>query len=202
MTNGTTKARILDRAYQLAGLYGLQALTIGQLADEMGMSKAGIYGHFGSKEALQLQVIRYARALFWRNVVEPAEAAPDGVPRLWAITSTLVSYSADTGLHGGDFWITVFHEYASRSGPVRDAVEATMNEWMRRLEDLVSCGIELGQLRPCDPVQLAFEIQALFSAGGQQFRLCHDLKAPERGKAGILHRLKQLRGPAFPALTG
>ena len=132
MANGTTKARILDRAYQLAGLYGLEALTLGQLADEMGMSKAGIYGHFGCKQALQLQLIQHARALFLRDVIEPAEAAPDGVPRLWAMCTTLVSYSAETGLHGGDFWVTVFHEYASRSGPVRDAVEATMNDWMLR----------------------------------------------------------------------
>jgi len=63
---------------------------------------------------------------------------------------------------------------------VRDAVEATMNDWMRRLETLISFGIERGQLRPCDPAQLAFEIQALFNAGGHQYRLCHDPKAPER----------------------
>ena len=201
MANGTTKTRILDRAYQIAALYGLEALTIGRLADEMGMSKAGIYGHFGSKEALQLELIGHARALFWRNVIEPAQAEPDGVPRLWAMCDTLVSYTAETGLYGGDFWVTVFHEYASRSGPVRDAVEATMNDWMRRLETLISFGIERGQLRPCDPAQLAFEIQALFNAGGHQYRLCHDLKAPERGKAAILYRLEQLRGPGFPALT-
>jgi AcrR family transcriptional regulator len=200
VANRTTKPRILDRAHQIAALYGLEALTIGRLADEMEMSKAGIYGHFGSKEALQLELIEHARAMFWRNVIEPAQAEPDGVPRLWAMCNTLVSYTADTGLYGGDFWVTVFHEYASRSGPVRDAVEATMNDWMRRLETLISSGIERGQLKPCDPAQLAFEIQALFNAGGQQYRLCHDLKAPERGKAAILYRLEQLRGPAFPAL--
>jgi AcrR family transcriptional regulator len=199
--NATTKARILERAYQLAGLYGLEALTIGQLADEMGMSKAGIYGHFGSKQALQLQLIRHARALFRRDVIEPAEAAPDGVPRLWAMCCAVVSYSADTGLHGGDFWVTAFHEYASRTGPVRDAVEATMNDWLRRLENLISTGIELGQLRPCDPAQLAFEIQALLGAGGHQYRLCRDPKAPARGKAAILHRLEALRSHAFPALS-
>jgi hypothetical protein len=76
-----------------------------------------------------------------------------------------------------------------------------MNDWTRRLETLISSGIERGQLRPCDPAQLAFEIQALFNAGGHQYRLCHDLKAPERGKAAILYRLEQLRGPGFPALT-
>lgn len=201
MRNGPTKARILDRAYQFAGLYGLEALTIGQLADDMGMSKAGIYGHFGSKEALQLQLIRHAQARFWHDVIEPAEAAPDGVPRLWAMCSTLVSYSTDTGLHGGDFWVTVFHEYASRSGPVREAVEATMNDWLQRLAGLISAGITLGQLIPCDPAQLAFEIQALLGAGGHQYRLCHDPKAPARGAAAILDRLEALRSHGFPALS-
>jgi AcrR family transcriptional regulator len=201
MENGTTKARILDRAYQLAALYGLEALTIGRLASELGMSKAGLYGHFGSKQELQLQTIRHAWALFRRDVTGPAEAAPDGVPRLWAICTTVVSYSPETGLHGGDFWVTIFHEYASRSGPVRDAVEANMAGWTRRLEELISTGVEQGQLIPCDPAQLAFEIQALLNAGGHQFRLCRDPKAPARGKTAILHRLEQLRGPAFPALT-
>ena len=82
MKTGTTKDRILDRAYQIAGQHGLEAVTIGRLADETGMSKAGIYGHFGSKEALQLQLIRYAQAVFRREVIGPAEVAPKGVPRL------------------------------------------------------------------------------------------------------------------------
>jgi AcrR family transcriptional regulator len=201
MEGQPTKERILDRAYQLAGLYGLEALTIGRLAHEMAMSKAGIYGHFGSKQALQLQTIRHARAVFRRDVIEPAEAAPDGVPRLWAMCTTLVTYSAQTGLHGGDFWVTVFHEYASRSGPVRDAVEATMSWWMRKLEELIAVGIDQGQLLPCDPAQVAFEIQALLGAGAHQYRLCRDPKAPGRGKAAVLHRLQALRADGFPALT-
>ena len=134
MENGTSKQRILERAYQLGGLYGLESLTIGQLAGELGMSKAGVYGHFGSKQALQLETIRYAFAVFLRDVIQPAEAEPAGVPRLWAVCNTLVSYSTQTGLHGGDFWVTVFHEYGSRSGPVRDAVERNFGGWMRRLE--------------------------------------------------------------------
>jgi len=200
--NGPSKQRILQRAYQLGGLYGLESLTIGQLAGELGMSKAGVYGHFGSKQALQLETIRYAFAVFLRDVIQPAEAEPDGVPRLWAVCNTLVSYSTQTGLHGGDFWVTVFHEYGSRSGPVRDSVERNFGGWMRRLEELIAAAVELGQLVPCDPAQLAFEIQALLNAGGHVFRLCHDPKAPERGRAAIRQRLETLRGQAFPALDG
>ena len=84
-------------------------------------------------------------------------------------------------VHGGDFWVTVCHEYASRSGPVRDAVEATMSWWMRKLEGLISAGIDQGQLMPCDPAQLAFEIQAVLVAGGHQYRLGCDPK-PRAGR--------------------
>jgi len=200
--NGTSKQRILERAYQLGGLYGLESLTIGQLAGELGMSKAGVYGHFGSKQALQLETIRYAFAVFLRDVIQPAEAEPAGVPRLWATCNTLVSYSTETRLHGGDFWVTVFHEYGSRSGPVRDAVERNFGGWMRRLEELIATAVEQGQLMPCDPAQFAFEIQALLNAGGHVFRLRHDPKAPERGRAAIRQRLETLRGQAFPVLDG
>jgi hypothetical protein len=116
--------------------------------------------------------------------------------------NTLISYSTGTGLHGGDFWVTIFHEYGSRSGPVRDAVERTFGGWLQRLEELIAAAAELGQLVPCDPAQLAFEIQALLNAGGHVFRLCQDPKAPERGRAAIRQRLETLRGPAFPLLDG
>jgi AcrR family transcriptional regulator len=199
--DGPSKQRILERAYQLGGLYGLESVTIGQLAEQLGMSKAGVHGHFGSKQALQLDTIRYARAVFLQDVIQPAEAEPGGVPRLWAMCNTLVSYSTETGLHGGDFWVTVFHEYASRTGPVRDAVERTFGDWAQRLEHLIAAAVELRQLMPCDPAQLAFEIQALLNAGGHVFRLCHDTNAPQRGRAAIQQRLQTLRGPTFPVLN-
>ena len=112
-----------------------------------------------------------------------------------------LSYSAETALHGGDFWVTVFHEYAYRSGPVRDAVEATMNWWMRQLEDLISAGITLGQLAPCEPAQLAFEIQALLGAGSHQYRLRRDPQAAARARTAVRQRMESLRAPRFPALA-
>jgi AcrR family transcriptional regulator len=199
---GATRQRILDRAYQLGGRFGLEALTIGTLASELEMSKAGVHGHFGSKQALQLATIRHARALFVQDIITPADAAPDGLPRLWAMCTTLTAYSIETGLHGGDFWTKVANEYDARTGPVRDAVEAAMTSWMRRLEELVAVSIERGQLTPCDPAQLAFEIQGLFNAGGHDYRLYHDPKAPARTRVAIRQRLEQFSGPNFPALPG
>ena len=75
-----------------------------------------------------------------------------------------------------------------------------MTWWLRQLESLTSAGLELGQLTPCDPAQVAFEIQALLAAGGHQYRLCHDPKATARAGAAILQRLQALRGPRFPPL--
>ena len=201
MASLTAKQRILDRTFVLAGLYGLDALTIGQLAEDLRMSKAGVHGHFGSKEALQLATVRRAQDVFVRDVIEPAEAVPDGVPRLWAMATTLTSYDSETGLHGGDFWVTVAKEYDARKGPVRDAIETAMGWWMRRLETLISTSVSLGQLTPCDPAQLAFEIQALFDAGGHMYRLHHDAKAPIRARTAIRHRLEHQRGSRFPNLT-
>jgi AcrR family transcriptional regulator len=197
---GTTKQRILDRSYQLAGRCGLEALTIGGLAGDLGMSKAGIHGHFGSKQALQLATIWRAREIFQRDIIRPAESEREGLPRLWAMSVVLTTYSTETGLHGGDFWVMVANEYDARTGPVRDAVEATMGWWMRQIESLISTAVELGQLMPCDPAQLAFEIQALLDAGGHQYRLYHDPKAPARTRVAIRQRLEHLRGPRFPAL--
>ena len=200
MEPGTTKQRILDRSYQLAGRYGLEALTIGGLAGDLGMSKAGVHGHFGSKQALQLATIDWGREIFLRDITRPAEAEPAELPRLWAMTLVLTTYSTETGLHGGDFWVMVANEYDARTGPVRDAVEAAMRWWLRQIESLITTAVELGQLTPCDPAQLAFEIQALFDAGGHQFRLHHDPKATERTRVAIRERLEHLRGPRFPVL--
>jgi len=199
---GGAKQRILDRAYCAASQYGLENLTIGSLASDLGMSKAGVHGHFGSKEALQLATIRHALSVSQRDVVAPSDRAPDGLPRLWALCVGLTSYHEEIGLHGGDFWVTVANEYDSRSGPVRDTVEAIMSRWMRRLEDLISAAVRLGQLTPCDPAQLAFEIQALLDAGGHQGWLYHDPKAPARARAAIHRRLDELRTPDAPDLTG
>jgi AcrR family transcriptional regulator len=198
---GTAKQRILDRAYYAASKHGLESLTIGRLASDLSMSKAGVHGHFGSKQALQLATIRHALSVSQRDVAAPAEGAPDGLPRLWALCVALTSYREEIGLHGGDFWVTVANEYDSRSGPVRDAVEAIMSRWMRRLEDLISTAVKLGQLTPCDPAQLAFEIQALLDAGGHQGWLYRDPKAPARARAAIHRRLDELRTPDAPDLT-
>lgn len=166
------------------------------------MSKAGIHGNFGSKQELQLATLRRGLELSQREVIAPSEAAPDGLPRLWALCTALAAQSTATRLHRGEFWVKVANEYDSRDGPVRDLVEDIMSGWMRRLEDLISAGVQLGQLKPSDPAQLAFEIQALLDAGSHQLRLYQDPEALARAITAIRRRLAELRAPASPELTG
>jgi AcrR family transcriptional regulator len=202
MMIGATKRRILERAAAVASTEGLEQVTIGRLADDLGMSKAGLYGHFGSKERLQLETIALGREVFGREVVAPAMEAPPGLPRLWALCTTYLDYVAAGVFPGGDFFVTVANEYDTRPGRIRDEVAAVITIWMRRLEDLVGEAVELGHLSACDPVQLAFELEALLVAGNHVYRLNDDPGALERARAGIVRRLGDLRTPEAPALDG
>jgi AcrR family transcriptional regulator len=200
MAVAPSKRRILERAAQLASSHGLEQLTIGRLAEDVGMSKAGLYGHFGSKERLQLETLQLGSEIFQRHVILPAEAAPAGLRRLWALCRCYLDYVERGVFAGGDFWVTVAHEFESRGGPIHDEVESAIGAWMRRLEDLLSTALELGELSPCDPAQVAFEIEALLVAGSHVFRLHGDTVALSHARAGIARRLEELRTPGAPSL--
>jgi AcrR family transcriptional regulator len=201
MTMGAAKRRILEHAAAVASTEGLERVTIGRLAEDLGMSKAGLYGHFGSKERLQLETVALGREIFQRHVIAPAQQAPLGLPRLWAMCTTYLAYVAASVFPGGDFFVTVANEYDTRSGPIRDEIAAAISIWMRRLEDLIAEAVELGHLSSCDPAQLAFEIEALLVAGNHVFHLDNDPRALELARAGIARRLEDLRTPGAPPLA-
>jgi AcrR family transcriptional regulator len=200
MTVGTTKQRILDRAAALASTEGLERVTIGRLADDLGMSKAGLYGHFGSKERLQLETLAFSARVFARHVTVPAERAPAGLPRLWALCTMYLDYVANGVFPGGDFFVTVANEYDTRPGPIRDEIARVIGQWMGLLETLASRAVELGHLVQCDPVQVAFEIEAMLVAGNHVYRLNDDPRALDLARTGIAQRLEGLRTPRAPAL--
>jgi AcrR family transcriptional regulator len=202
MTMGASKRRILEHAAAVASTDGLERVTIGRLAEDLGMSKAGLYGHFGSKERLQLETVAIGREIFRRHVIAPAEQAPAGLPRLWALCTTYLAYVAAGVFPGGDFFVTVANEYDTRTGPVHDEIAAAITIWMRRLEGVIADAVELGHLSPCDPAQLAFEIEALLVAGNHVYHLDNDPRALELARAGIARRLEDLRTPGTPALAG
>ncbi len=130
----STRDAILERAVELASQEGLEGLTIGRLASELGLSKSGLFGHFGSKEELQLATVDAAAEIFVRAVVEPALAAPEGAARLRALCERFVAYLEDRVFEGGCFFAAAAAELETRHGPVRDRVAHFLERWLGELE--------------------------------------------------------------------
>ena len=186
-----TRASILATAANVASVDGLEGLTIGRLASELGMSKSGLFAHFGSKEELQLATISAAREIYVQHVVEPARTEPAGVPRLRALVRAWRDYMTAKVFAGGCFFTAIRAEFDSRpSGAVRDAIVEQQVEWSALLAHHVGRAIEAGQLRPdTDPDELAFEIDALISASKVRYQLTGDPKVLDWAVAAVDRRL-------------
>jgi AcrR family transcriptional regulator len=189
-----TRAAILEEATQLASIVGLEGLSIGGLAGATGMSKSGLYAHFGSKRELQLATIEAARERFVAEVLRPGLAAPRGVRRLLAVCEAFVSHVERRVFPGGCFFSSAAADAGKRPGPVRDAIAAQQRDWLAVLERLAREAAELGELRPgADPAQLAFELQALLAAASTSFILHGDDRAFARSRAAIRERVERAR---------
>ena len=175
----STRDAILGRAVDLASEEGLEGLTIGRLASEMEMSKSGLFGHFGSKEELQLATVDAAATRFVEEVVTPAVEREPGVERLRSLCDRYLDYLERGVLPGGCFWATVTAEFDSRPGPVRDAVRDGVAAWVGALESQAS---EAGH---DDPAQLAFELHSLAQGANSAFQLFGDRKAFDRARSAI-----------------
>ncbi|MFO0551106.1 MAG: TetR/AcrR family transcriptional regulator [Polyangiaceae bacterium] len=188
-----TRKRILGSAMDVASTEGLEALTIGRLATELGMSKAGLFSHFGSKEALQIATLDAAREVFLASVVAPAfQSAEPGLPRLRALADNWLRYIEDKVFRGGCVFSSAAVEFDSRPGPVRDRVAAIVREWVGALEHVIGEARELGQLAPdVDPGQLAFELNALMLGANWGFQLLECATPLERARRGIDERLSR-----------
>lgn len=194
MKGERTKSSILQRAVDIASLEGLEGLTIGRLADELEMSKSGLFAHFGSKEDLQLATIAAASQRFIDEVVSPALKAERGYPRLMAITRFWLDYVRRKVFPGGCFFAAASFEFDGRPGLVRDAIAKTMDDWFDMLEKSIRLAKEEGHLRPeVDPAQLAFELNALFFGANFAYNLRNDEKAFDRARRAIEQRLLAVR---------
>lgn len=156
-----TRAVILDAALVLAAQMGLEGLSIGVLADVTQMSKSGVFAHFGSREELQISVVREYHARFEEEIFEPAMAAPRGLPRLRLLFDRWfkrVSVEIDAGC----IYISGAVEFDDRPGPVRDALVAMVETWQAALERAIRMAIDEGHLRPdTDSRQVLFEVHGL-----------------------------------------
>ena len=157
----TTREVILARSYALACVNGLEGLTIGGLAEQVGMSKSGVFAHFGSREDLQLATLDYGGELFIRDVLLPALKEKRGLARLRAIFanwSEWVRHEDD----GGCLFLAAASEYDDRPGPIRDRVIQQEADWREQLARAVQLAVDTGELAAdTDPVQMAFEIYAI-----------------------------------------
>ena len=146
---------------QLASAEGLEDLSIARLAGELGMSKSGLFAHFGSKEELQLSTIRAARRVFSDEAVAPALAARKGIERLDALLAAWQEYIANDTFAGGCLLMEAAAEFDNRPGPVRDLIAETMGMWMDLLTEQAARALERGELAAgTDPAQLAWELHA------------------------------------------
>ena len=181
---------ILREAAQLATVDGLDGLSISRLADAVGMSKSGLFAHFGSKEELQLATIETAGALFAEQVIEPASAAPAGLERLRQLAENFLRHVEQSVFPGGCFFASVAAEMDTRPGPVRDSAVALVDEWVEYLEAAVRDAQAEGAIdRAEDATQLAFELDAYLILANAQFVLGRDSTPIDRARRAVDRRL-------------
>ncbi len=192
-----TRESILRHAVVLASRVGLSGLSIGRLAQELDLSKSGLFSHFHSKEALQLQVLEYGAARFLENVVRPALAAPRGIPRIQALFDRWLDWSQSDPSSGGCFFIAMATELDDRPGATRDLLVSLQRDWMGLLAGLAAAAAREGDLRPdTDPEQLAQEIYGTMLAYHHASRLLLDPAAEERARRALTTLLDARRTPA------
>ena len=155
-----TRDTILDHAYALARRDGLEGLSIGNLASDVGMSKSGVFAHFGSREDLQLAVLDTGRQRFMTRVLLPALKQPRGLPRLRAIVANWFEWGREH--QSGCVLLSAVSEYDGRDGALHDGVVQQQAGWRDELQKAIAQAVELGHLRrDTDVALLAFEIYAL-----------------------------------------
>jgi AcrR family transcriptional regulator len=185
-----SRGAILDEAARLATVEGLGGLSIARLADAVGMSKSGLFAHFGSKEELQLATIETADALFTAQVLERAADAPTAIERLRRLADGYLRYVELETFPGGCFFASALAEVNMQPGPVRDRLVAFFGEWLGLLDTAVRDAQAEGAIDPAeDAAQLAFEIEAALLLANAQYVVARTHEPIERAQRAIERRL-------------
>jgi AcrR family transcriptional regulator len=180
-----TRAAILDAALGLASHMGLEGLSIGALAEVTQMSKSGVFAHFGSREELQISVIREYHQKFEEEIFFPAIREPRGLPRLRALFERWVR-RVSVEIDSGCIYISGAVEFDDRPGPVRDALASMVRAWHAALERAIRIAIDEGHLRDdTDPLQMLFEIHGLILALHHDARFLRLPGATDRARQGF-----------------
>jgi AcrR family transcriptional regulator len=185
-----SRAAILREASRLATVEGIGGLSISRLADAVGMSKSGLFAHFGSKEELQLATIETASALFAERVIDPALAAPTGLERLQQLAEKFLQHVETNVYPGGCFFASVAAEMDTHPGPVRDLAVQVSLEWLGQLEAAIRAAQSEGAIdRSEDAEQLAFELDAYLLMANAQFVVAQDPAPIHRARRALMRRL-------------
>ena len=189
-----TREAILDVAAALATEEGLEALSIGRLAEATDLSKSGLFAHFGSKLALQLATVDHAGGLFVREVIDPARAAPSGLARVWALCDHMIDYDERRVFPGGCFFAATSAEFNNRPGPVRDRIGEMIRSWLTYLEHAVEQAQAAGELDPdVSAREVAFQLDAFAQAANSQYQLFGDERVFGEARRAVRELLDRLR---------
>lgn len=197
-----TKAAIVDAALGLATQIGLEGLSIGALAEVMQMSKSGVFAHFGSREELQISVVREYHHRFEEEVFYPAMTAARGLPRLRAMFDNWMKRTS-VEIDSGCIYISGAVEFDDRPGPVRDALASSVNTWLAAMKRAIEIAVVEGHLRAdTDAGQMGFEIHALILALHYEARFLRSPESLRRALSafeGIVARYSVVAAPGAPA---
>jgi len=197
-----TREAILTKALGLATRIGFEGLTIGRLADDLGMSKSGLFAHFRSKEALQLEILRMAGARMVETVVKPALVVKRGEPRLRALFDGWLAWEQSPSLPGGCPFMAASFELDDRPGPVRDFVVQNLRDWMDTMAGAARIAVQEGHFRAdLDCEQFAHECQGIGLAFVHASRLMRDPKARARAQTAFESLLDASRAPSYPSTS-
>jgi len=188
-----TRQAILSRALELATLGGLSGLSIGRLAEETGLSKSGLFAHFGSKEALEVAVVEEAARQFVQFVMAPALRQPRGEPRIRALFDRWIEWGQRPG---GCFFVSAIAELDDRSGPPRDALVQTSKDWLDTLATAARITVTEGHFRAdLDPEQFAFEVYSVMLGFHAYRQLLHEPASLDRARQALERLLSSARVP-------
>lgn len=176
-----TRDRIIERALRTASVEGLEGISLGRLASDVGMSKSGLFAHFESKEALQLDVLGAAADKFTEIVVRPAFAAPRGEPRVRALFEHWLRWERSESLPGGCLFMHAAAELDDRPGPARDRLVDWQRTWLDALAKAARIAMDEGHFRAdLDPALFAFQQYGLVMSYYHARRLFEDPDAESK----------------------
>jgi len=196
---GRTQNEILAHTVKIASAEGLAGLTIGRLAEELRMSKSGLFAHFRSKQKLELATIDRAWEIFSEEVLLPAGNSREGIERLWRVCDLWLKHIENEVFPGSYFFTGAFFECAGRSGPVPERLTEAVQEWFRGLRDSVRAAQEHDEIdSEADPERITFELLGML-VGAQWHRLLGDGGAFRKARTAIFQLLGGLATEDIPA---